>query len=475
MIAIRETNQEFASLIQLFLTLVSYAIIFNLVGCLLPCIRAMKTTGTLPIHRRVRALLAAGVLVALVLMINACGAGGGRPSQTEKDQTLTPWSPATPTQTPQPKATSTPDIWPTFAPPSSPASTAIPPATPRLELDEDVKIWLLLGTEAEKPFSSRTDAIHLLLINERLSKASVISIPGSLFVYLPGYTMQRLNTAYALGGMELVRDTLAYNFGIRPDKFVLVHPTEFKWLVDDLGGLDVSVLFPIRDACGGLPAGTHRMNGDKAYCYVAYDGGDEVNRTRRQQQILQLLFTKLVQNGRLARLPVLYASYQDQLETDISLLDLLLRVPLALRLGDPDRVSYFVLGWEQLSQWELPDSTQTTVLLPREEEVAQVFEQALAAISEPSPLGEIVLTYEAQVTIAVALTQTSQATAYVPIRPTSTPIGQPTATRTPTQRGQPTATRTTTPTRTPTATRSEPYPIPTAAFYTPTSTSPGYP
>jgi len=441
----------------------------------------MKTTGTLPIHRRVRALLAAGVLVALVLMINACGSGGGRPPQSERDQTLTPWSSATPSATFQPSATSTPDIWPTFAPPGRPASTAIPPATPRLELDEDVKIWLLLGTEAEKPFSGRTDAIHLLLINERLSKASVISIPGSLFVYLPGHTMQRLNTAYALGGMELVRDTLAYNFGIRPDKFVLVHPTEFKWLVNDLGNLDVSVLFPIRDACGGLPAGTHSMNGDKVYCYVSYLGGDEVNRTRRQQQVLQLLFTKLVQNGRLARLPVLYASYQDHLETDISLLDLLLRVPLALRLGDPDRVSYFVLGWEQLRQWELPDNTQTKVLLPREEEVAEIFAQALAVISEPSPLGEIVLTYEAQVTIAVALTQTAQATPYVPIWPTNTPVGQPTPTRTSTQPGQPTATRTPTPTPTrtatagPTATNSEPYPIPTAAFYTPTSTPPGYP
>ncbi|HQJ33254.1 MAG TPA: LCP family protein [Anaerolineaceae bacterium] len=449
----------------------------------------MKTTGTLPIYRRGKALLAAGVLVALVLMINACGSGGGRPPRGSNYQMLSPWASATPTATVKPSATATPDVWPTFAPPSSPAATAIPPAAPRLELDEDVKIWLLLGTEAEKPFSGRTDAIHLLLINERLSKASVISIPGSLFVYLPGHTMQRLNTAFALGGMELVRDTLAYNFGIRPDKFVLVHPTEFKWLVDDLGSLDVSVLFPIRDACGGVPAGTHRMNGDKVYCYVSYDDGDEVNRTRRQQQVLQLLFTKLVQNGRLARLPVLYASYQDHLETDISLVDLLLRVPLALRLGDPDRVSYFVLGWEQLRQWELPDNTQTVVLLPREEEVAEVFDQALTAISEPSPLGEIVLTYEAQVTIAVALTQTSQATAYVPVWPTSTPIGQPTAsatqpgqptaTRTPTRPGQPTATRTPTQpgqptaTRAPTATYSEPYPIPTAVFYTPTP--PAYP
>ena len=407
-------------------------------------------------------------MAALVLMLNACGSAGGRPSQSEGDGTINPWSPATATQTPQPSATSTPDIWPSFAPPSSPASTAIPEQASRLELDEDVRIWLLLGTEAEKPYQGRTDAIHLVLFNERLSKASVVSIPGNLFVYIPGYTMQRLNTAYALGGMDLVRDTLAYNFGIRPDKFIIVHPTEFKWLVGDLGGLDVSVLTPIRDDCGGLAAGTHSMNGDKVYCYVSYNNGDEVNRTRRQQQVLQLLFTRLVQNGRLARLPVLYASYQEQLDTDISLLDLLWRVPLALRLGDPDRVSYFVLGWESLSEWELPDNTQTVVLIPREGAIAEVFAQALAAISEPSPLGEIVLTYEAQATIAAALTQTSQATAYIPAWPTNTPAGQ--TTPQPTLPGQPTPTRTPTgvPTARPTATSSEPYPLPPAVFHTPT-------
>lgn len=425
----------------------------------------MDKTGTLPTYRRVWALCTAAVLVALVLTLSACGPAGGRPPQAANDRTLSPWEPATATPTPLPSPTSTPDVWPTFAPPSQPAATAIPPAAPRLGLDEDVKIWLLLGTEAEKPYVGRTDAIHLLLVNERLSKASVISIPGSLFVYLPGHTMQRLNTAFALGGMELVRDTLAYNFGIRPDKFVIAHPTEFKWLVNDLGNLDVSVLFPIRDGCGGLPAGSHRMNGDKVYCYVSYVGGDEVNRVRRQQQILQLLFTKLVNNGRLVRLPVLYASYQEHLETDISLLDLLTRVPLALRLGDPERVTYFVLGWEQLREWELPDNTQTSVLLPREEEVSEVFRQALAAISEPSPLGEIVLTYESQVTIAVALTQTAQATVYVPMYPTKTPTGQYTPTP-----GQATPTRTpvTSGTPRPTATHSEPYPIPTAAFHTPT-------
>ena len=44
--------------------------------------------------------------------------------------------------------------------------------------------------------------------------ASVISIPPDLFVYIPGYTMQRINTAYPVGGISLVKDTLEYNLGI---------------------------------------------------------------------------------------------------------------------------------------------------------------------------------------------------------------------------------------------------------------------
>ena len=60
----------------------------------------MKTTGTLPNHRRVSALLVVGVLVSFVLLVNACGVGVGRPSMSESDQSVIPWATATLTRTP---------------------------------------------------------------------------------------------------------------------------------------------------------------------------------------------------------------------------------------------------------------------------------------------------------------------------------------------------------------------------------------
>ena len=332
-----------------------------------------------------------------------------------------------------------------------------------------------MGAEDAKPTRGRTQAIHLLLVNERLSKASVISIPGSTYLYLPGHGMGRFNTAWPLGGMKLVYDTLGYNFGLQPDRYVVAHETEFVWLVDDLGGLDVSVIYPIRDDCGGLPAGLHSMDGKKTLCYVSHHADDDVFRTIRQQQVLQLLFTKLVQWGRLAKLPVMYASYDQNLDTDVSLLDLIIRIPLALRLGDPERVKTFVLGWEALETWQLPDSTRTEVLLPREGKISQLVSQAVDAISEPSPLNAVVLTYEFQLTEVMGVTHTAEARLTELAQPTKTPT--PLRTSTPLPPGQ-TPTLTRTPTRTatnpplPSPTQGEPYPIetpfPTVIWDTPT-------
>jgi LCP family protein required for cell wall assembly len=412
---------------------------------------------TLPIERTRKFARLVGIILALMLLAG-CGMGG-RPSYSIVGEGQTAATPR-PTMTLTPTPTELP--WPTFVVDHDGIPTPAPEVAQRVALPEETKVWLLLGSEGELPARGRTNAIHLLLINERLSKASVISIPGSTFVYLPGEGMGRINTAYALGGMKLVSDTLVYNFGLRPDRFVVAHEKEFIWLVDDLDRLEVSVLFPIRDDCGGLPAGLHSMDGKKALCYISYEGDDEIFRARRQQQVLQLLFTKLVQRGRLAKLPLMYSSYNQYLDTDVSLLDLIFRIPLALRLGDPDRVKSFVLGWEQLESWELPDQTRTSVLLPRDGKIQQLVGQAVEAISEPSALNAIVLTYAADLTEVISVTRTYEAALTEAARPTRTPT--PEGTLTPIPPGT-----TPRPTSTPKATATQgPYPIatvPTASFF----------
>jgi LCP family protein required for cell wall assembly len=315
-----------------------------------------------------------------------------------------------------------------FAPPSIDPATPIPDPLSGLNLSDEILIWVLLGSDTEPPFIGRTPAIHLLFIHPRFSKASLVSIPGDLFVYIPGYTMQRISTAYAMGGIELLLQTFAYNFGVTPSRFVLAHPGDFQWLVDDINTIEVSVLYPMPQTCGGIRAGLVTMDGTLALCYASYrEGMDEVDRMQRQQQVLSLIFRKLTQDGNLVMLPILYASYEGWVETNFSLEELMGYIPLALRLADPDRISYYMLGSDQTRLWDIPGTSPAQVFLPKQTEVKSLLQQAIDDLMEPMPLTNQVKTLEAQLTAAFHATITA-ATTNTPTPEDITPTWIPTLT-----------------------------------------------
>lgn len=367
-------------------------------------------------------------------------------------------------------------VWEEFDPPSIQPATPIPPPMSEIGLSDEVMVWILLGLDAEPPFTGRTQAIHLLFIHPRFSKASLVSIPGDLYVYIPGYTMQRLNTAYSLGGIETLRATLAYNFGVTPSRFVLAHPGDFQWLVDDINSINVTVLFPMPGACGGLRPGEMTMDGTLALCYASYrDGIDEFDRMRRQQQLLQIIFRKFARNGNLIQLPLLYASYEGWVKTDLSLTELMGYIPLALRLGDQDRISYYMIGWDQVQLWEVPGHSQAQVFLPNSEGIIDVLQNAINDVMKPGPLTGQVQTLEAQLTAAYLATASPVAPTFT-MTATSTMTSTPTPTPTITTSQQATFTSTVTRTSTPSITGTSTGPTLTPSLSpTSTLTPPGYP
>ena len=321
----------------------------------------------------------------------------------------------------------------TFALPEFDSATAVPDPMAGITLSDEVQVWALLGSDAEPPFTGRIQAIHLLLIHPRLTKASLISIPGNLYVYIPGFGMQRLNTAYALGGIETMLETLSYNFGLEVDRFVLAHPGDFQWLVDDLDSIDVTVFYPIAGQCGGIRAGLVEMDGALALCYASYlDGIDEVDRMERQQQLLRVVFKKFTHESYLTKLPLLYSSYQGWVKTDISLTELMDMIPLSLRLADPDRIGYYMIGWDAVTVWEVPGYSQAKVLLPNEEVVREIILQTIEDVMEPAPHTVLVATLEARLTEQYEKTSQPTPTATpTPTLPTSTPTPTPSTTTTP--------------------------------------------
>lgn len=246
------------------------------------------------------------------------------------------------------------------------------------------QIYILLLGSDQRPNDGgyRTDTMILITINPQ-GKVSLTSFPRDLYVYIPGWMMQRLNTAQGYGGFNTTALTFEYNFGIRPDYYVLVNFDGFRSIVNSLGGLTVNAAKNFTDARTGFPngftvnAGSNLMDSETALWYVRsrYSSSD-IDRLRRAQEILQAIGQQLLTLNGLSHVPELYNSYRSSVDTNLTLEAALSLLPALNLIKDPNSISRYVIGYDQAYDWIDPGSG-AQVLIPIPEEVQSVIHQAV--------------------------------------------------------------------------------------------------
>jgi LCP family protein required for cell wall assembly len=252
--------------------------------------------------------------------------------------------------------------------------------------DGQVRI-LVLGSDARPGGGFRTDIIMLVSINPKQGTATVLSFPRDLWVDLPGWGPNRINTAMVYGGFSLMASTLESNFGIRPTYYVMTNFTGFTQIIDSLGGVDVTASqtlsdkckFPqaVRGYCTINPGVTH-MNGTFALWYVRsrYSTSD-FDRERRSQEVLQGAFSKLMSLNAVTRIPELFTVYQKNVETNLTLGDVVNLAPVANQLlTDRTKIRRYSIGPGEVSNWTVP-SSGAMVLLPNDALIDQKIMQAV--------------------------------------------------------------------------------------------------
>ena len=250
----------------------------------------------------------------------------------------------TPLPLPQPEPSPVPVGEEPADPPPVPTAIPLPTVPSECGGPETMTIALLgLDTrEGDYSRSSRTDAITLVRLNFRQPAASMLTLPRDLYVALPNLEAQglyegRINTAYLYGevygvpggGPAEFKQTVELNFGIRVDRYVLVHFPAFIAAVDAVGGILVDVpkaisdpTFPDTEATTvlfELPAGLQYMDGQTALRYVrTRHQDDDYQRGRRQQQVLLALRDRLTQPDVIPHIPALVAALINAGQTDLS-------------------------------------------------------------------------------------------------------------------------------------------------------------
>jgi polyisoprenyl-teichoic acid--peptidoglycan teichoic acid transferase len=296
--------------------------------------------------------------------------------------TPTPFQPLPPTPTYIPTAFPTPVPTATPAPPPTQPSPPDPEDFGPVNHPQDQVNILLMGSDQRLgEIGFRTDTIILLSINTRKLTASMVSFPRDLYLYLPGYTYNRINTAMYFGGFPLLVQTFEQHFGVNIDHYILVGLDAFMETIDSLGGIAVEAGETLTDFRTGVgdytvPAGEFLMDGTTALWYVrARYSTSDFDRTRRQQEVIVALAKRLLSMNGLENADELYDIYHRNVSTDLKWLDLAPLVPVLARIGDPDNIQHYYVGRGHVIPWTTPGGAM--VLLPQEYAIKSVLQQAV--------------------------------------------------------------------------------------------------
>ena len=115
---------------------------------------------------------------------------------------------------------------------------------------------------------ARADVIILAQVVD--GRRQLLSIPRDLRVDIPGQGVNKVNAAYAFGGPDLLVETVANATGVRPNHYLEVEFGGFAGIVDALGGIELDIPYPVRDAKSGLNLDAGVQTVDGATALVAY-------------------------------------------------------------------------------------------------------------------------------------------------------------------------------------------------------------
>ena len=187
-----------------------------------------------------------------------------------------------------------------------------------LVYDKDIINILVVGSDrrADESANGRSDSTMIATIDTKNKKVKVTSLMRDMYIDIPGHGMDKFNSSYSYGGVELLADTITKNFDIKLDGYVIVDFSSFKKVINQIGGVTVNVTekdaaylnntgeqdsgFILKKKYRTVKVGKQKLNGDQALAYsrirkVVHPkyGDGEFGRCLRQQEVLQSLLKEV--------------------------------------------------------------------------------------------------------------------------------------------------------------------------------------
>lgn len=186
----------------------------------------------------------------------------------------------------------------TLDPESSPSMNVLSPDDTIGGSGSRIVNILLVGQDRlEGQGRTRSDSMILCTFKKHTRELVFTSFLRDLYVEIPGHGSNRINAAYAYGGMDLLEETLEHNFNLSIDGTVEVDFSGFAQIVDRLGGVDIELredeaALITKETGYDTQAGMQHLCGDQALNYARIrklDADGDFSRTSRQRKVMNAM------------------------------------------------------------------------------------------------------------------------------------------------------------------------------------------
>ncbi|WP_342472446.1 LCP family protein [Metasolibacillus sp. FSL H7-0170] len=187
----------------------------------------------------------------------------------------------------------------------------------------EIENFLILGVDSRGEEKSRTDTMMLLSWNHDTNDIKLVSFMRDIYADIPGYQSYKLNTAYYLGGVQLLKDTLNAMFEVPIHHYAVIDFKSFEALIDILApnGITMDVEKDMSAYIGvSLKQGTQQLNGKELLGYARFrqDAEGDFGRVARQQKVMDALKSELLSPANAKNLPKFIGAAQGYMTTDLT-------------------------------------------------------------------------------------------------------------------------------------------------------------
>ncbi|QRG66246.1 LCP family protein [Brevibacillus choshinensis] len=228
---------------------------------------------------------------------------------------------------PLPDVSSASDTTSPSPPPQIQASSAEPKEQKEEVQPENKAVSILLfGVDKRGTDAGRSDTIIYLVSNPTLKQTLMFSIPRDTRTQLSDVGRQdKINHAYAFGGMSATVRTVESFLGIPIDYYVKVDMEGFLNIIDSLGGVQVDNARAFSYEGYHFGKGKISLDGKMALAYARMRHDDpegDLGRNKRQQLIVEQLMTKAKEISTVNKLDKVLADIGASVKTNLTFEDM---------------------------------------------------------------------------------------------------------------------------------------------------------